>query len=133
MKKILLAIFCSLLLVMEIAPAYGASSDIKMLFFYRDNCKWCSMMDQVIDDPSIKNILQENAQILKIDIYGKEKLASEGATGVELKKKYRVFWIPTVVFMGAGQEVLRIPGVVTKEDFRDLLCQNVGMRAFCSK
>ncbi len=135
MKKILLTIFCSFLMVMETAPAFGASGDIKMLFFYQKNCKWCRMMDEVIEDPSITKILRNNAHVIKVDIHGEEKLASEGLTGTELKKKYRISWIPTLVFLGSGpKELLRIPGVVTKEDFRDLLCHEVGIKStLCAK
>jgi len=134
MKKILLTIVCSFLLIMEASPLVSASGDIKMLFFYQENCKWCKMMDEVINDPSIARTLRENAQIIKVDIHGQEKPASGGLTGVEFKKKYKVFWIPTVIFMGPGEKVLlRIPGVVTKEDFKDLLCHEVSMSAFCAK
>jgi thioredoxin-related protein len=135
MKKLLPTIFFSFLMVTEAAPTFGASGGTKLLFFYQENCKWCRMMDEVIDDPSITRILRENAQIIKVDIHGQEKLASEGLTGVELKKKYRVFWIPTLIFMGsAPKELLRIPGVVTKEDFRDLICHEVGMKSsLCAK
>ncbi len=132
MKNILVLVLGLLLL----APAaYGASGKVKLLFFYRKSCKWCGMMDSVIDDPSIKNILQGNVSLEKINIYGTRKLAGEGLTGTELKRKYAVFGIPTLIFIGAGgRELLRIPGVLTKEDFRDLVCHHAGIKsAFCGK
>ena len=126
MKKLLLSIFCLFLGTLEAVPLCNASGGIKLLFFYREDCKWCRMMEQVVDDPSIRKILLENTQMIRVDIYGKERPASEGLTGAELTKKYRVAGVPTLIFMSGGQEeLLRIPGVVTKEDFKDLLCHQV--------
>ncbi len=90
------------------------------------------MMDAVLEDPAIQKVLHGNVIMRKIDIYGTERPASGGPTGNELKDQYRVVWIPTVIFLGAGnKELLRIPGVVTKEDFQDLLCQHVGIQGAC--
>ncbi len=115
---------CLLLLALS-APAYG-SSGVNLLFFYQARCKWCKLMDEVINDPSIKDILRENANVIKIDAFGKDKLPGQGMTGSELARKYRVLGTPTLIFLGAGrQELLRIPGVLTKEDFKDLLCSQV--------
>ena len=92
-------------------------------------------MDSVLDDPSIKKILQDNVNVEKIDIYGTARLGGEGRTGSELKRKYGVFGIPTLIFMGTGnKELLRIPGVLTKEDFKDLVCHQIGIKSvFCAK
>ncbi len=116
-------------------PAYGASGNIKLMFFYREDCKWCRMMDAVLDDPTIKKILQGNVRIEKINIYGTAKVDGEGLPGTELKRKYGVFGIPTFIFISADNgQLLRIPGVLTKEDFKDLICTRVGIKsAFCAK
>lgn len=84
------------------------------------------MMDKIISDPSIKDILGENVNTIMINASGEEMLHDQGMTGSQLKRKYRVRGIPTLIFLGpARQELLRIPGVLTKEDFRDLLCNQV--------
>lgn len=125
MKKIFL-VFCAFLVVA--APAYGAEGGIRLLFFYRHSCRWCRMMDDVINDPSIKPILHENVRVEKIDIYGVKKLDGWGLTGAQLKERYKVFGIPTLIFMDrGGKELLRVPGVLTKEDFKDLVCNHVGI------
>ena len=84
------------------------------------------MMDEVISDPSIKDILNENVDTIMINASGEETLPAQGMTGNELARKYRIRGIPTLIFLGPGrQELLRIPGVLTREDFRDLLCNQV--------
>ncbi len=136
MKTSAILIFCLLMTAPAAAPAYGASGkNIRLLFFYREDCKWCRMMDSVLDDPSIKKILKGNVNLEKINIYGTAKLIREGQTGTELKRKYGIFGIPTLIFMGTGnKELLRIPGVVTREDFKDLVCHQIGIKSsFCAK
>ena len=135
-KKSLLSLsVIGLLLAAEAAYSFAAAHDIRLLFFYRQHCKWCRMMDDVLDDPAIRQILQENVQTMKIDVYGRERTGTDGATGAELAKKYNVFGVPTLIFLGARQEeLLRVPGVLTKEDFRDLLCEYVAAGSgFCRK
>jgi thioredoxin-related protein len=84
------------------------------------------MMDKVISDPSIRDILRENVNTIMIDSSGEEKLADQGLTGSELARKYRVRGIPTLIFLGPKRkELLRIPGLLTREDFRDVLCNQV--------
>ena len=136
MKKSAILIFCLLVMTSAAASAYGASGkNLRLLFFYRDNCKWCKMMDDVIYDPSIKKIFQNNISVEKINVYGTEKLDGEGLAGTGLKRRYGVFGVPTLIFIGPGnKELLRIPGVVTKEDFKDLVCHRVGIKSlFCAK
>ena len=132
MTKRVIAAFIFMLLLT--APAYAAN--LKLLFFYRDNCKWCALMEQVINEPSIKEILRNSADVIKVDVFGNRKIAGEGVTGTELAGKYGVMGTPTLVFLGPGKrEVMRVPGVLTKEDFKDLLCRQVrGInRVFCAK
>lgn len=84
------------------------------------------MMDEIISDPSVKDILRENVDTIMINASGEQKLHDRGMTGSQLARKYRVRGIPTLIFLGpARQELLRIPGALTKEDFRDVLCNQV--------
>ncbi|HHN66250.1 MAG TPA: thioredoxin family protein, partial [Nitrospirae bacterium] len=47
-------------------------------------------------------------------------------TEEELAKEYRIKGVPTIVFLNSqGEEFLRIPGLLSKEDFIDLLCSYV--------
>ncbi|MEJ2683187.1 MAG: thioredoxin fold domain-containing protein [Candidatus Sulfobium sp.] len=119
------SVLCLTLLVLS-APAYASAKNVSLLFFYRPGCRWCRMMDEVIRDPSIKDILRENVSTIMINTAGEEKLPGQGMTGSELARKYRVRGIPTLIFLGPGkQELLRIPGLLTRGDFRDLLCSQV--------
>lgn len=83
-------------------------------------------MDNIMNDGYIRNILQKNAEIIRIDVYGKRKIHEIGMSERDLAKKYRIISTPTLIFLDTrGKELLRIPGAVTKDDFKDLLCSYV--------
>lgn len=118
-----------LILIISLFLSYtvAAAADIKAMYFYEKGCRWCERMDNVMNDGSIKGILQRNADIIKIDVHGGEKIHEMGMLEKDLVKKYRITGTPTVIFLNAqGKELLRIPGAVTKEDFKDVLCNHVG-------
>lgn len=99
--------------------------DIKLLYFYDKGCRWCEVMDDILRDPSIRGILGRNTDILRIDVRGREEVAWMNMTGKELAERYKIKGTPTVIFLSAGKEVLRIPGATTKNDFKDLICSYV--------
>jgi thioredoxin-related protein len=104
----------------------AAASDIKLLYFYEKGCRWCERMDNIMNDMSIKSILLRNADIIRVDVHGGKKIQETGMLEKDLARKYRVMGTPTVIFLNAhGGELLRVPGAVTKEDFKDLLCNYV--------
>lgn len=82
-------------------------------------------MDDVLNDPSIQNILKRNTDIVKVNIHG--SVITEGKlTETELAKKYSIKAVPTLIFFNtSSEELLRVPGALTKEDFRSLICDNL--------
>lgn len=112
------------------AHAYG--NDIKMLFFYEDGCKYCEKMDKVLEDASIHNIVSQNTSMIKVKITGK-KHVDDGKTEEELAREYNIKGVPTIVFLSpGGKELFRVPGLLSKEDFKDILCHYVkGIKRGC--
>lgn len=107
--------------------AIAAAADIKLIYFYEKGCKWCERMDNVMNEKSIKSILQGNVDIIKINVHGRKMVHEVGMSEKNMVRKYRITGVPTVIFLNAREkELLRIPGAVTKEDFKDLLCNYVG-------
>ncbi|MEK6693271.1 MAG: thioredoxin fold domain-containing protein [Nitrospirota bacterium] len=101
------------------------ASESKLIYFYESGCRWCTYMDEVINDSSIKNILLKNTDIIRVDVHGKGTIEGE-LTEKELARKYRVNSVPTLIFLNTNrEELLRVPGAITKEDFRSLLCDNL--------
>ncbi len=97
----------------------------KLIYFYESGCKWCAYMDEVLNDSSIKNILLKNTDFIRVDVHGKGTIEGE-LTEKELARKYKVNSVPTLIFLNTNsEELLRVPGAITKEDFRSLLCDNL--------
>jgi thioredoxin-related protein len=121
MKQLILIVSVFFLL-----SSVAAASDIKVLYFYEEGCRWCERMDSIMNDSSIKSILLRNADIIRVDVHGGRKMRKMGMPEKDLAKKYRIIGTPTVIFLNAnGEELLRVPGAVTKEDFKYLLCNYV--------
>lgn len=101
------------------------ASEVRLIYFYERGCKWCAYMDDVLNDPSIQNILKRNTDIVKVNIHG--SVITEGKlTETELAKKYSIKAVPTLIFLDtSSEELLRVPGALTKEDFRSLICDNL--------
>ncbi len=126
MKRIqLTTIFCiwSLLLL----PASRAfSSEIKMLFFYRTGCPFCTRMEKILEEPGMKSLLLGRARVIRIDIQGRKKIPAFGKGGIDLAKEFKVYGVPTIILVGPGKKVLlKIPGALSKQDFRDVVCQYI--------
>jgi thioredoxin-related protein len=106
-----------------ITASYAAES--KLIYFFESGCSWCAYMDEVLNDSSIRNILLKNTDIVKVNIHG-ERIREGKLTEKELVKKHRVISVPTLIFLNASdEELLRVPGAITKEDFRSLICDNL--------
>ncbi len=104
------------------------AKEVRMLYFYVNNCRWCKKMEKVLEDKDIRNILS-NTEIKKINVTGK-KLVYDKKTEREVTRLYNVKGVPTVVFVDAkGHEIFRVPGLLTKEDFKDILCNYVRLRS----
>ncbi len=100
------------------------AKEVRMLYFYVNNCRWCKKMEEVLKDKEIKRILS-HTKIKKINVTG-EKLVYDKKTEKEVTRLYKVKGVPTVVFVdSAGKEIFRVPGLLTKDDFKDILCNYV--------
>jgi len=81
-------------------------------------------MDQILADNSIKKILS-NTEIKKINISGK-KIVIDHTTEEELSKRYGIKGVQTLILVDySGNEVFHVTGLLTKEDFKDILCNYV--------
>ncbi len=111
-------------LFLTYSTTYAKATDVKLLYFYIDGCSWCQKMDQILQDTRVKRILA-STDLIKIKVDGK-KIIEKNKTEEELAKEYRIKGVPTIVFLNSqGEEFLRIPGLLSKEDFIDLLCSYV--------
>ncbi|HDO23260.1 MAG TPA: hypothetical protein ENG86_10530 [Nitrospirae bacterium] len=131
MMRYLFQTFLIVIIISSI-PSLSFSYNIKLLYFYENGCRWCAKMDEVLKDASIKRILNKNTDITRIDVKG-EKKTFAGISERELTKRYNVKGVPTLIFFNSmRKEILRIPGVLTKPDFKDILCKYVdGLKAGC--
>ncbi|GBE00907.1 thiol:disulfide interchange protein precursor [bacterium BMS3Abin08] len=125
MRKLSISVMVLMLILLSGLWSTLYAADIKMLYFYEKGCKWCAMMDKVLQDTTIKSILDNNTEIDRIDIKG-NKITAAGLTGKELAKKYNVRGVPTLIFLDSSKkEIIRIPGALKKEDFRNVLCEYI--------
>jgi len=122
MRYLILSLFIG---AVTFTASDAVAADIKLLYFYDKGCRWCEVMDDILRDPSIREILGRNTDILRIDVRGREGVVWMNMTGKELAERYKIRGTPTVIFLSAGKEVLRVPGATTKNDFKDLICSYV--------
>ncbi|NOX25129.1 MAG: thioredoxin fold domain-containing protein [Deltaproteobacteria bacterium] len=98
----------------------------RMLFFYQDGCHWCVQMDEILHEPEVSGLLLRHTQIIRVDVHGRNKVAALGKTGISLTKEFKVYGTPTIILLGDGGKVLlRIPGVLTRKDFLDVICHYI--------
>ena len=74
-------------------------------------------MNDVLSDSTVEKVI-ENIETLKVDV------KSASLREKELINFYGVRGVPTLIFISNNEELLRIPGAITKDDFLDLLCKN---------
>ena len=87
-----------------------ADSETKVLFFYHEGCPWCAKMDGILRDPEMVSLLSGHAQLIKINVESRQKIASLQQSGIDAARKFKVYGTPTIIFMAAGKnELLRIP------------------------
>ncbi len=98
----------------------------KLLFFYQDGCHWCTQMDGILHGSEVSGLLIKHAQVVRIDVHGRDKVTALGKTGIGLTKEFKVYGTPTIILLGdEGKVLLRIPGVLTKKDFLDVICHYI--------
>ncbi|NOY65141.1 MAG: thioredoxin fold domain-containing protein [Nitrospirae bacterium] len=120
------------IVLVALFPVYSINAaEVKLLYFYIDGCSWCEKMDKILEDSSIKRILS-NTTLVKIKVNGKKRIDGD-KTEEQLAKQYNIKGVPTIVFLdSSGEELLRVPGLLSKEDFKDVLCNYVsGIKKGC--
>jgi len=115
-----------------VAPS---SEPTRMLFFYQEGCHWCEEMEAVVHEADLQQLLGDRVQPVRINVTGRVLVTPFEETGRALSRRYAVDRTPTIIFLGkADRELLRIPGVLTKEDFEDVVCEHVpAVHAVCSE
>jgi thioredoxin-related protein len=123
MRRVKLIIISLILPLLLLASANGVlAAKTRLLFFYQDDCHWCAQMDGVLHDPEVSGLLAEHARVIRINVYGHSKVQALGKTGVALKKAFGVYGTPTIILLGdSGRVLLKIPGVLTRDDFLDVI------------
>ena len=78
--------------------------------FYADWCVWCKRLESTtFRDAKVASVLQNRVVPLSLDVDG---------SGRQLSNEYRVDGLPTIVVLDAGgQEIGRIPGYMSPENF----------------
>ncbi len=119
--KIRYILFLLILVFSFNSAGFANPKEIKTLYFYVDGCSWCKKLDQILKDKHIKKIISET-EFIKINIKGK-KVVYDKKTEEELTRYYHVKGVPTLVFVNQRwKEVFRVPGLLSKEDLKDVLC-----------
>jgi thioredoxin-related protein len=79
------------------------------LYFRSETCYWCIVFEkESLSDEKVKEILNKNFVLISIDQIKQKKAASN----------LNVWSTPYMIFFDRnGEEILRIPGYVKKEDF----------------
>ncbi len=113
--------------------AFANQKKLKTLYFYDKDCSWCKKLDQILKDSSINRIIAET-ELIRVDVKGKKTVYGK-KTEKELTRYYRVKGVPTLVFVNdQWKEVFRIPGLLTKDDLRDVLCTYIAeLKTACKK
>lgn len=86
------------------------NSKIIMIDVVRDNCRYCILMDKLLEDKEFSTWISERFIPVKINI-------EHDNTGLNLDVKIT----PTFYFLDKNQKIIKmIPGSWSKEDFKDL-------------
>jgi len=126
MKRIRLTVIFCILSLLLLPASKAFTSEIKMLFFYRTGCPFCTQMEKILNEPDMKSLLLGRARVIRINIQGREKMPAFGKGGIDLAKEFKVYGAPTIILLGTGEKVLlKIPGALSKQDFRDVVCQYI--------
>ncbi|ABB43547.1 hypothetical protein Suden_0266 [Sulfurimonas denitrificans DSM 1251] len=118
MKKVIVSlVFCVSLLFSaefytyeEALEIQKTSSKIIMIDVVRDNCRYCILMDKLLEDREFSSWIAERFIPVKINIEHDK---------IDLKLDVKM--TPTFYFLDKNQKILKmIPGSWSKEDFKDL-------------
>jgi len=86
------------------------NSKIIMIDVVRDNCRYCILMDKLLEDKEFSTWISERFIPVKINV-------EHDNTGLNLDVKIT----PTFYFLDKNQKIIKmIPGSWSKEDFIDL-------------
>ena len=104
----------------DIAEAEGAGKRLAVVFEQR-GCSYCRDMHEVnLADERIVAFIRERFEIVQLNLHGAREMTDlDGAVLAEkdLARKWRITFTPTIVFLGPGGEVARVPGYLEPASF----------------
>lgn len=102
-----------------------AKAENKPVFVYfgRYGCAWCDHVNRkTFSDPDLKKLYSENYVLVYVDAEGGKRLrlpSGERLTEAEYGARLGAFATPLFVYLSSdGQQVAKIPGFKTVEDFK---------------
>jgi thioredoxin-related protein len=106
----------------DIEEANDANKHV-LLFFHLDNCPYCNQTIEDFNQPTTRNFLQENFDVIAINIRGDKEVALDEDTFLtekHLAEKVGVRYTPTLLFLNADNQMVarsngyRNPGQLKK-------------------
>jgi len=96
-----------------------------LLFFHLSECPYCDQMAKNFDKPPLKQVIQENFDVIAINILGDKEVVlneDEAMTEKEFSTKVGVRYTPTIVFLNQkNKEVARTNGYRKPQKFKQIL------------
>ncbi len=94
-----------------------------LVYFGRYGCAWCDHVNRkTFSDPELKKLYSENYALIYVDAEGGKRLrlpSGERLTEAEYGARLGAFATPLFVYLTAdGQQVAKIPGFKTVDDFK---------------
>jgi thioredoxin 1 len=85
----------------------------RVVYFFSKYCEYCNEMDHnVLSDKGIRDTLERDVVYLRIDV----------DKNPETAKKYGVWGYPTTLLAeSTGKTIARIPGYISKKEFKKIL------------
>jgi thioredoxin-related protein len=97
-----------------------------LIYFYSDNCGWCRKIeDETFSDEQVKNLMNLNFAIVKINSNSARMITKDGAGISEKEFSQKIFQVtanPLIWFLDSdGERIAPLPGYVPIEDFINVL------------
>jgi thioredoxin-related protein len=116
---VLLSAFLLCTVVLSANSATGVRKGAKeekrdrVVYFFSKYCEYCTEMDRnVLSDKEIRGALERDVAYFRIDV----------DKNPETAKKYSVWGYPTTLLMeSTGKTIARIPGYISKKEFKRIL------------
>jgi thioredoxin-related protein len=93
-----------------------------LIYFYSNNCGWCRKLeDETFSNEQVKNLLNEDFAIVKINSSSSKMIMNEGKEISERQLSQKIYQVnanPTIWFLNSnGERIAPLPGYAPAEDF----------------